>query len=503
LTSGSVLQEAVDQLRATISGETLTAVDAAYDVVRQVHNGMIDKRPAVIVRCQNTADIADAVKFARQHDLEISVRGGGHNAAGRAVTDGGLMIDTQTMKGVHVDPAARRVRAQAGLSWNEYNRATAAYGLATTGGVVSTTGIAGLTLGGGLGWLMGKYGMAADNVRSVELVDANGQIRTADAEQDPDLYWALRGGGGNFGVAASFEYDAHPVSMVYGGLIAFDLADAPKVWEFFGDFAAESPDELMLIMALVHAPDGSGHKLAAIGMCHCGGPTEGEKAAAAIRGAAAPLMDMLGPLPYPVQNTLLDGGYPKGARNYWKSAYFKEITADTVSVMAARFAQTPSAMTGMVIEHFHGAVTRVPNGHRVPTPAAGLQPRHHRPVARRQRRRRQHRLGQRHLRRARSVHGRLGLRELLGGRRHRAGAGCVRALLGPAATGQAHVRPRERLPPQPKHHAGIAARTFRPSPPTRSRVGSWTAARVLLTLPYRQSDGGELRWRCRLRGQRS
>ena len=260
MTSGSVPQEAVDQLRATISGETLTPVDAAYDAVRQVHNGMIDKRPAVIVRCQNTADIADAVKFAREHDLEISVRGGGHNVAGRAVTDGGLMIDTQTMKGVHVDPATRRVRAQAGLSWNEYNRATAAYGLATTGGVVSTTGIAGLMLGGGLGWLMGKYGMAVDNVRSVELVDANGQIRTADAEQNPDLYWALRGGGGNFGVAASFEYDAHPVSMIYGGLIAFALPDAPKVWEFFGDFAAQSPDELVLMMALVHAPDGSGQR---------------------------------------------------------------------------------------------------------------------------------------------------------------------------------------------------------------------------------------------------
>jgi FAD/FMN-containing dehydrogenase len=360
MTSGFVPQEAVDQLRATISGETLTPVDAAYDAVRRVHNGMIDKRPAVIVRCQNTADIADAVKFAREHDLEISVRGGGHNVAGRAVTDGGLMIDTQTMKGVHVAPATRRVRAQAGLSWNEYNRATAAYGLATTGGVVSTTGIAGLTLGGGLGWLMGKYGMAVDNVRSVELVDANGQIHTADAEQNPDLYWALRGGGGNFGVAASFEYDAHPVSMIYGGLIAFALPDAPKVWEFFGDFAAESPDELVLMMALVHAPDGSGHKIAAVAMCHCGDLAKGEKAAAAIRGAATPLVDMLGPLPYPVQNTLLDPGFPNGARNYWKSAYFKEITADTVAVMVSRFAQTPSIMTGMVIEHFHGAVSRVP-----------------------------------------------------------------------------------------------------------------------------------------------
>ena len=161
-------------------------------------------------------------------------------------------------------------------------------------------------------------------------------------------------------MAASFEYDAHPVSMIYGGLIAFALPDAPKVWEFLGDFAAESPDELVLMMALVHAPDGSGHKIAAVAMCHCGDLAKGEEAAAAIRGAATPLMDMLGPLPYPVQNTLLDPGFPEGARNYWKSAYLKEITADTVSVMVERFAQTPSIMTAMVIEHFHGAVTRVP-----------------------------------------------------------------------------------------------------------------------------------------------
>jgi FAD/FMN-containing dehydrogenase len=360
VTSAVVSREEVDQLRSAVAGEVFTPKDAGYDQVRRIHNGMIDKRPSVIVRCQNTADVVDAVKFAREHELEISIRGGGHNVAGRAVTDGGLMVDTQTMKGVYVDPASRRVRAQPGLTWNEYNRATHAYGLATTGGVVSTTGVAGLTLGGGLGWLMGKYGLAVDNVRSVEVVDANGQILIADGQQHTDLYWALRGGGGNFGVAASFEYDAHPVSTVFGGVIAFALPDAPRVWEFFGDFSADAPDELVLIMALTHAPDGSGHKIAAVGMCHCGDLADGERAAAAIRSAATPLVDMLGPLPYPVQNTLLDPGFPKGARNYWKSAYFKEITADTVALMAERFAQTPSTMTGMVIEHFHGAVSRVP-----------------------------------------------------------------------------------------------------------------------------------------------
>lgn len=360
MASGAISLEEVDQLRSAVAGEVYTPRDVGYDEVRKIHNGMIDKRPAVIVRCQNTSDVVDAVKFAGSHGLEVAIRGGGHNVAGRAVTEGGLMVDTQSMKGVHVDPARRRVRAQPGLTWNEYNRATAAYGLATTGGVVSTTGVAGLTLGGGLGWLMGRYGMAVDNVRSVEVVDVNGQILTADEEQHTDLYWALRGGGGNFGVASSFEFDAHPVSTVFGGLIAFALADAPRVWGYFEGFSAGAPDELVLMMALVHAPDGSGQKIAAVGMCHCGDPSEGEKAAAAIRRAATPLIDMLGPLPYPVQNTLLDAGFPKGARNYWKSAFFKEVTADTVALMVERFEQTPSILTGMVIEHFHGAVTRVP-----------------------------------------------------------------------------------------------------------------------------------------------
>ena len=321
---------------------------------------------------------------------------------------------------------------------------------------------------------MGKYGMAVDNVRSVELVDANGQIRTADAEQNPDLYWALRGGGGNFGVAASFEYDAHPVSMIYGGLIAFALPDAPKVWGFFGDFAAQSPDELVLMMALVHAPDGSGHKIAAVAMCHCGDLAKGEKAAAAVRGAATPLLDMLGPLPYPVQNTLLDPGFPKGARSYWKSAYFKEITADTVSLMVERFAQTPLIMTGMVIEHFHGAVTRVPPTatafpHREPgynLVLTGTWP--------------DARDDDANIAWVKDTFGSLArytadsvLRELYGRRRQRAGAGRIRALLGSAATGQADLRPRQRLPPQPKRHAGIAPHPLRLSPTTTSRQDPW------------------------------
>ena len=355
----SISHETVEGMRAAFSGQVLTPGDMGYDDARQVHNGMIDKHPAVIARCQDTADIADAVKVARDLGLEIAVRGGGHNVAGQAVTEGGLMIDLAPMKGVHVNPRAGTARAQGGVTWREYNRATHAYGLATTGGVVSTTGIAGLTLGGGVGWLMGKHGMAIDNLRSVELVTADGEIRTASADEDADLFWALRGGGGNFGVASSFEYEAHPLSTVFGGIIAFDLPDAAKVFDFYRDFTAECPDEVSAFCGLVHAPDGSGHKIVAMPMCHCGELAGGEAAAKQMRTAGTPLVDLLGPMPYPVVNTLLDDGFPRGARNYWKSAFFKDLSDDTVGLLAESFRKAPSILSGLVVEHLHGKLTQV------------------------------------------------------------------------------------------------------------------------------------------------
>jgi FAD/FMN-containing dehydrogenase len=346
-------------MRAGFSGQVLTPGDAGYEEARQVHNGVIDKRPAVIARCQNTADIADAVKVAREAGLEISVRGGGHNVAGRAVTEGGLMIDLAPMRGIYVDPRAATARAQGGVTWREYNRATHVHGLATTGGVISTTGIAGLTLGGGVGWLMAKHGIAIDNLRSVELVTADGEVLTASADDNADLFWALRGGGGNFGVASSFEYDAHPLSTVFGGIIAFDLPDSAKVFDFYREFTAECPDDLTAFCGLVHAPDGSGHKIVALPMCHCGDLAGGEAAAKQMRTAATPLVDMLGPMPYPVVNTLLDDGFPKGARNYWKSGFFKDISDETVGILTESLRKAPSIMSGLIVEHLHGKITRI------------------------------------------------------------------------------------------------------------------------------------------------
>src|SRR5437868_2477187 len=254
--------EQLAALRGMFSGEVLTPADDGYEAARRVHNGLIDRRPALIARCRNTADIIDAVRFARESGLEISVRGGGHNVAGRAVADDALMIDLAPMKGIHVDAGAQTARAQGGVLWRELNRETAAHGLAVTGGAISTTGIAGLTLGGGLGWLMAKHGLAADNLLSVQLVKADGSIVDVDAESDPDLLWALRGGGGNFGIAASLQYRLHPLQTVTGGLIAHPLEAAGEMLRFYRDAVASASDDLMVFAALVHTPDGSGHKIA-------------------------------------------------------------------------------------------------------------------------------------------------------------------------------------------------------------------------------------------------
>jgi FAD/FMN-containing dehydrogenase len=351
--------EHLEALATACSGTLLRPTDRGYEEARRVHNGLVDKRPAVIVRCHGVADIADAIRFARDQGLEISVRGGGHNVAGRAVADGGLMIDLAEMKGIHVDPVARTVRAQGGVNWAEFNRETAVHGLAVTGGAISTTGIAGLTLGGGLGWLMGVHGLAADNVRSIELVTASGDVLNVTAESEPDLFWALRGGGGNFGVAVSFEYGLHPLRDVVGGLVAHPFAAAGEVLRFYRELTASSPDELTVFAGLVHAPDGSGVKLAVMAVCHAGTPEQAEEDLAPIRSFGQPILADIGPMPYPVMNTLLDAGYPRGALNYWKTSFVDALDDGFIDTAIERFSTTPSPMNAILLEHYHGAVTRI------------------------------------------------------------------------------------------------------------------------------------------------
>src|SRR5438034_7887645 len=279
MTSVPSVADAVIELASKFSGQLLQPTDAGYEEARKVHNGLVNKRPALIARCRGVADVVDAVALARKVNLEVAVRGGGHNVAGRATVDGGLVIDLLPMKGIHVDPSARTARAQGGVTWSELNRETQLHGLAVTGGVVSSTGIAGLTLGGGIGWLMGKYGLALDNLRSVELVTADGGVLRASKDGEADLFWAVRGGGGNFGVATSFEYQLHPVGpTITGGLVTHPFDRARDVLRFVGDFATKLPDEFAVFGGLIHALDGSGTKLAAIVACHCRARAGGEDA---------------------------------------------------------------------------------------------------------------------------------------------------------------------------------------------------------------------------------
>ena len=358
-TTAATENEQLEELRAGFSGSILDAQTDGYDTARRVHNGLIDRRPALIARCQNAADISDAIRFARANDLGISVRGGGHNVAGRAVADDAVMIDLSPMKGIRVDPAARTVRAQGGVIWRELNRETAAHGLAVTGGAISTTGIAGLTLGGGLGWLMAKHGLAADNLLGVELVTADGDIVDVTAKSDPDLFWALRGGGGNFGVAASFEYRLHPLQMVVGGLIVHPIDAAAEMLRFYREAAAAASDDLTVFAAVVHAPDGSGMKIAGMIVFHTGTPEEAERELAPIKAWGSPLMVEVGPMPYAAMNTVLDDGYPAGSFNYWLSSFTAGIPDELIDVMVERFQTVPSPMTAILLEQFHGAVCRI------------------------------------------------------------------------------------------------------------------------------------------------
>ena len=349
----------LDQLGGRVTGSVLAPDHAGYDAARAVHNGLVDRKPALIVRAGSAQDVIAALSFARSGGFEVSVRGGGHNVAGRAVADGGVMIDLAEMKSITIDPERAIASAQGGVTWNELNEAAAGYGFAVTGGAISTTGIAGLTLGGGLGWLMGKYGLACDNLMAVELVTAAGDVLQVDAESHPDLLWALRGGGGNFGVATSFTYRLHPLSTVTGGLIAHPVDAGPDLLRFYRDAVADASDDLAVFAALVHVPDGSGVKLAALVVCHAGQPDTATQELAPFLSFGSPLMTQVGPMPYPQMNTMLDAGYPKGCLNYWLSSFTQGLPDALIDTAVDRFASVPSTMTSILFEHFHGAVTRV------------------------------------------------------------------------------------------------------------------------------------------------
>ena len=350
----AVVQKFADGLR----GRLVQSGDGGYDQARTVWNGMIDRRPALIARCAGPADIIASVHFARDHGLLVSVKGGGHNITGNAVCEGALMIDLSPMKGVRVDPAGRTARAEAGLTWGEYNRETQAFGLASTGGVVSTTGIAGLTLGGGLGWLMGKHGLSCDNLISADLVTADGALVTASADRNSDLFWGLRGGGGNFGVVTSFEYQLHPVGPVLAGMVIHPMARAKEMLRFYRDFCRGCPDEMLAAAALMTSHEGE--PVAVIIASYIGDLAEGERAMAPLRKFGTPLADTIAPTSYVQLNTLFDAAVPYGGvQRYWKSSFLDELGDQLLDIMVARAAKMLSPMSMVLFFHMHGAAARV------------------------------------------------------------------------------------------------------------------------------------------------
>ncbi len=347
----------IEEFSAGLRGDLLRPGDDGYDDARTIYNAMIDKRPALIARCAGVADVIHAVNFARTSDLLVSVRSGGHNVSGNAVSDGGLMIDLSPMKGVRVDQEGKTVRAEPGLTWGEFDHETQAFGLATTGGLVSTTGIAGLTLGGGLGWLMGNHGLACDNLISVDVVTADGRVLTASASQNQDLFWGLRGGGGNFGIATSFEFQLHPVGPMLGGILIYPLDQATKTLVFLDDFTRTTPDELGTFIGFVTSPEGE--RVMAVFVSYNGAVEEGERILKPLREFGAPLADMIGPMPYTQVQRMMDEGFPAGRQNYWKSNFLKGLDSEAIDIIVDQVAKAPSPHSAVAIEQFSGAVNRV------------------------------------------------------------------------------------------------------------------------------------------------
>jgi hypothetical protein len=351
--AGSVRQELASGLR----GKVVCPGDRGYDTARAVFNGMIDRRPLAVIRPTDASDVVACITFARRHDLPLSVRGGGHGVAGKAVRDGAVMLDLSGMKALRVDPETRTVRAEPGLTLGAFDRATQAFGLATTLGVVSVTGIAGLTLGGGLGWLNGRYGLACDNLISAQVATADGQLLRASAQENEDLFWSIRGGGGNFGVVTSFEYQLHPVGLVLAGGLSYPLSMAPRVLRYYDDFVKAAPDELSTAASLGLTP--AGKPTVSIAVCYCGPIDEGEQVLRPLRTFQLPVEDGIQPMPYTVLQGARDQGFPSGRLHYWKSGWLRHVTDGAIETLMQFVPQMPSSASGVGLQQMHGVASRV------------------------------------------------------------------------------------------------------------------------------------------------
>ena len=359
-------EEALTALRQAVRGRVATSGDD-YEQARTLWNGMIDRRPAVVVRCAGAADVRQAIRFARENDLALAVRGGGHNIAGDAVVEGGLQIDLSLMKSVRIDPTRRIARVEPGATLGDFDKEAQAFGLATPLGINSTTGVAGLTLGGGFGWLSRALGLSIDNLLSADVVTANGDLVTASESENPDLFWGLRGGGGNFGVVTSFEFKLHAVGpTVLAGLVIHPLDAAPEVLRFKREFVAKAPDEFVCWFVLRQAPplpflppQWHGKEILALAMCYAGDVAEGERIAKPLREFGQPIADVVGAMPYAAWQTILDPLLTPGARNYWKSHDFASLSDGLVEVLVDHARRIPDPQTEIACAQLGGAVGRV------------------------------------------------------------------------------------------------------------------------------------------------
>jgi FAD binding domain/Berberine and berberine like len=360
---------ALDELGGSFRGELLLPTSPGYDIARRIWNGAIDRHPACIARCTGVADVAAAVRFARDRDLEIAVRGGGHNVAGTAVCDDGVVVDLSAMRAVWVDPVGRTAWVQGGALWGDVDHETHAHGLATTGGIVGHTGVAGLTLGGGIGFIMRKHGLTVDNLVEAEVVTAEGEIIRASANDHPDLFWALRGGGGNFGVVSSFRFSLHPVGpTVMAGPVFWAAQDTTDVLRFYRDFAAEAPDELGSVVRLGTVPplpvipeDLHWRPAIAVACCYAGAVEDGERAVRGLRRFGTPLVDLLAPSPYVAFQGSLDDTVLHGWHYYWKATNLAGLSDDAIAVIADHAHAASSPRSYATIFHMGGAVARVPH----------------------------------------------------------------------------------------------------------------------------------------------
>lgn len=355
-----------EQLRSRFRGQLIHPDDAAYDSARQVYNAMIDKRPRLIARCVDVADVMAAVEYGRENNLLTAIRGGGHNGGGLGVCDDGLVIDLSRMKGIHVDPAARTVRVEGGCVWGDVDHATHAFGMATPSGFISTTGVAGLTLGGGIGYLTRKYGLSIDNLLSVDVVLADGRFVTASDQENPDLFWAVRGGGGNFGVAVSFLFRLHPVKMVYAGPTFWPIEQAPEVMKAFQEFIHHAPEEVGGFMAFLTVPsvplfpaELHNKKMCGVMWCCTGAPEEAEKLTKPVRSIGKPALDHVGPVPFPALQSIFDPLYPPGLQWYWRADFLNGISDEAIAKHVEFGHKLPTTHSTVHFYPINGAAHRV------------------------------------------------------------------------------------------------------------------------------------------------